>query len=837
MFDQLYPEKLNNSLNQSVLRPEDEAPTPGFLTGVGSALIYSVPYTANTMASYAVGAYAIGQRGMEEYNNASMKKQPSLRGDILGASGTDETAKQFRQSAENWKPDPSAVGIAGQVVHGVASSLIKAGAYTLTTGPAAPVMFGLDLGVNRQQELMDQGVDPETAANAGGVSTIAGFAGLKVAPALGATRLQSAAIGASINPLMTVGEIGGIHAILEHADYPKIAAQYDAFDPMAIAVSALTGGAFGAAFHQGGAKLSPDEHAAALLLNEAQTRDADALTPRGDINAANAAADEQGTARQALDAGQPVEVNGALPIDGTAVDEIQSSVRESFVKGQEPIIETITAYHGSPHQFDTFSSDKIGTGEGAQAFGHGLYFTESEGIADGYRTGLTANDFINKAKDSYDETYSPQDAEDSLLSIDGLSEKQKDLIKALKNDDWLGFDYPHQAISEALLHPKNWDLSPETLTALKDQGSFHKVSLSVSKDKMLDWYQSIYDQGEKVNPIINKLLADNLGFKGSTGGDLYKFLVKSEKFKSDKEVSSYLESLGIEGVKYKADKGKSDHDNLVVFNDKNISITNGKQEPEYHPAISSLASELEKGGGIAYAFDEHGTITGRTPSVNPDWYKDGAFKILGKDGEELKTSPTVQDIKTAVDRYNAGEKITSRQKRILSALSDVAKGDEDFHNSQFSEEQRGLAHEISTLVEDAQGLGLGKVINDAIARGDLNSFDDVMSWRDDINDMIAERNIAKQDSEQPITDSTDNTENASADTEPTAEPSGFMPETPEQVGAMNFISKNPDAVVRFEGQDYKASDLMNEAAADEAQSKTDATAFEAAITCAMRFMS
>jgi hypothetical protein len=38
-------------------------------------------------------------------------------------------------------------------------------------------------------------------------------------------------------------------------------------------------------------------------------------------------------------------------------------------------------YHGSPHKFDKFDSSKIGTGEGAQAFGHGLYFAESPDVA------------------------------------------------------------------------------------------------------------------------------------------------------------------------------------------------------------------------------------------------------------------------------------------------------------------------------------------------------------------------------------------------------------------------------------------------------------------------
>lgn len=45
----------------------------------------------------------------------------------------------------------------------------------------------------------------------------------------------------------------------------------------------------------------------------------------------------------------------------------------------------ILAYHGSPHTFDRFSLDAIGTGEGAQAYGHGLYFAENPDVARGYR--------------------------------------------------------------------------------------------------------------------------------------------------------------------------------------------------------------------------------------------------------------------------------------------------------------------------------------------------------------------------------------------------------------------------------------------------------------------
>ena len=41
-------------------------------------------------------------------------------------------------------------------------------------------------------------------------------------------------------------------------------------------------------------------------------------------------------------------------------------------------------WHGSPHKFDAFDSSKIGTGEGAQAYGHGLYLADNQGVAKSY---------------------------------------------------------------------------------------------------------------------------------------------------------------------------------------------------------------------------------------------------------------------------------------------------------------------------------------------------------------------------------------------------------------------------------------------------------------------
>lgn len=56
--------------------------------------------------------------------------------------------------------------------------------------------------------------------------------------------------------------------------------------------------------------------------------------------------------------------------------------------GERGAARGIRAFHGSPHDFDRFSLSQIGTGEGAQAYGHGLYFAENEAVARGYRDAL-----------------------------------------------------------------------------------------------------------------------------------------------------------------------------------------------------------------------------------------------------------------------------------------------------------------------------------------------------------------------------------------------------------------------------------------------------------------
>ena len=54
-----------------------------------------------------------------------------------------------------------------------------------------------------------------------------------------------------------------------------------------------------------------------------------------------------------------------------------------------------TVYHGSPYRFQRFDPTKIGSGEGAQAYGYGHYVAESPAVAKGYQKATSKDKFIS----------------------------------------------------------------------------------------------------------------------------------------------------------------------------------------------------------------------------------------------------------------------------------------------------------------------------------------------------------------------------------------------------------------------------------------------------------
>jgi len=74
---------------------------------------------------------------------------------------------------------------------------------------------------------------------------------------------------------------------------------------------------------------------------------------------------------------------------------IQREVYENAARMSAPAqgltaLKAATVFHGSPHKFTKFDPKKIGTGEGAQAYGHGLYVAESPEVAKSYQSALSA---------------------------------------------------------------------------------------------------------------------------------------------------------------------------------------------------------------------------------------------------------------------------------------------------------------------------------------------------------------------------------------------------------------------------------------------------------------
>jgi len=65
---------------------------------------------------------------------------------------------------------------------------------------------------------------------------------------------------------------------------------------------------------------------------------------------------------------------------GEVIGEMVNPVRFR----RTPVMQEIDVYHGSPHRFEEFDASKIGTGEGAQAYGHGIYLAESPDVARTY---------------------------------------------------------------------------------------------------------------------------------------------------------------------------------------------------------------------------------------------------------------------------------------------------------------------------------------------------------------------------------------------------------------------------------------------------------------------
>lgn len=161
---------------------------------------------------------------------------------------------------------------------------------------------------------------------------------------------------------------------------------------------------------------------------------------------------------------------------------------------------SVTAYHGSPHTFEQFDTGKIGTGEGAQAFGHGLYFAENSNVAKGYQLSNNAPGYMDVKR--YQLAQEAWDAA-TAKGLSGIEAKREAISYLTEKAKNAGSDTARQQI---------YDASNNLDTLLNSRpGALYKVQIPQRVvDAMLDWDKPLSEQPTKVKELANKIFAPRL---------------------------------------------------------------------------------------------------------------------------------------------------------------------------------------------------------------------------------------------------------------------------------------------------------------------------------------
>lgn len=151
----------------------------------------------------------------------------------------------------------------------------------------------------------------------------------------------------------------------------------------------------------------------------------------------------------------------------------------------------ITAYHGSPHDFDKFDLSKIGTGEGAQAYGHGLYFAENEGVAKSYKDALSQDGL-------------GQVARGWLRQNGGDVDKTIDFLRGRVARTYGSGQPIYHTSMQALDELENVKATGIT------QGHMYQVRINANPEDFLDWDKLLSQQSESVKSRLGVPAPDKI---------------------------------------------------------------------------------------------------------------------------------------------------------------------------------------------------------------------------------------------------------------------------------------------------------------------------------------
>jgi len=255
------------------------------------------------------------------------------------------------------------------------------------------------------------------------------------------------------------------------------------------------------------------------------------------------------TARPQYD--ETVQYKTASPLVQITEGDIGRATEAAMaVSGGGMKVETprgIRAFHSSPHDFDKFDLAKIGSGEGAQVYGHGLYFAESPAVSG--QGGQYWQQFLNKFSGPEREVAERLKASnfDRKVATGDLGEEMA----------WLEYNAKHASSPEAAAKHTNMLEALRRLESGQPVGPrTYEVNINADPAHMLDWDKPLREQAPHVRDVLRAkngpfLDQGNSGSNwGAPGSQYYKFR-SSPGMRDPAQLSEQLsKEYGIPGIKY-----------------------------------------------------------------------------------------------------------------------------------------------------------------------------------------------------------------------------------------------------------------------------------------------
>ena len=251
----------------------------------------------------------------------------------------------------------------------------------------------------------------------------------------------------------------------------------------------------------------------------------------------------------------------------------------------------MVVYHGSPYRFNRFDPTKIGTGEGAQAYGYGHYVAESPTVAREYQSALSnkAGEILLNGK-----KFKPSNYEVNQL-VAKYSDNPKELSSKLNEyvSKYAGNPYSDVELAQQAIKTLNagGNVSPAS------SGSLYTIDLpDPAIARMLDWDKPLGQQSKNVQEAIERTKSmlpanaiDDLGGDLSLmyGKDVMpqEFLNTWESFGQKAGGESTLQKLGVPGIRYLDQGSRSNYrvQNSVRGNPygEPVSFMTKKQAQDY----------------------------------------------------------------------------------------------------------------------------------------------------------------------------------------------------------------------------------------------------------------